>query len=274
MANLKLGMDSAAVGTWQENLNKAGANPELAVDDDFGNLTLVATKAFQSANGLTDDGIVGPLTEAKMASVLGATAPIGTTTQANSLGYDVYHGDTMPSLGAIDFLIIKASQGTTETDSAFAARWAEIKAAGKIRGAYHFLDPLADGVAQAQHFWSVVKSLDATDLPPILDFEDDTNTDANLAQRALNFLAEIQKLSGRVPMVYTYPWFRKTYCTNPEFANYPLWYSDLDPSITGALTPWTDWKIWQYNTTSLDEDRFNGSLADLQAYIASSVVSG
>jgi len=49
---------------------------KIAVDGDFGNQTEAAVKAFQTANGLTDDGEVGPKTWARLlASVAPADRP-------------------------------------------------------------------------------------------------------------------------------------------------------------------------------------------------------
>jgi Putative peptidoglycan binding domain/Glycosyl hydrolases family 25 len=54
----------AAVKTLQTRLNAWGA--ALAVDGDFGPLTLAAVKAFQTAHHLAVDGIVGPITWAAL----------------------------------------------------------------------------------------------------------------------------------------------------------------------------------------------------------------
>ena len=55
---LEEGDTGAAVKTLQTRLNVWGAT--LAVDGDFGPLTLAAVKAFQTAHHLSVDGIVGP----------------------------------------------------------------------------------------------------------------------------------------------------------------------------------------------------------------------
>jgi putative chitinase len=58
---LRKGMIGASVGTWQTFLNSQGFDCGTA-DSNFGNKTVFATIAFQKANGLDDDGIVGSKT--------------------------------------------------------------------------------------------------------------------------------------------------------------------------------------------------------------------
>ena len=67
---LRLGDMGANVQAWQEDLIDAGF--ALKADGDFGTITETQTKAFQKANGLKVDGIVGPNTFAKMDAVIGA----------------------------------------------------------------------------------------------------------------------------------------------------------------------------------------------------------
>src|SRR5581483_9551270 len=62
---LRQGATGPAVVTLQQDLAAAGFSPG-AIDGDFGPATLAAVKAFQSANGLVADGIVGPLTWAAL----------------------------------------------------------------------------------------------------------------------------------------------------------------------------------------------------------------
>ena len=59
-ADLSLGDRGRQVALLQEKLNANGA--DLEVDGEFGRGTLAAVMAFQAANGLTVDGVVGPRT--------------------------------------------------------------------------------------------------------------------------------------------------------------------------------------------------------------------
>jgi peptidoglycan hydrolase-like protein with peptidoglycan-binding domain len=70
---VKLGSKGNNVRILQSFFNKNGYN--LKVDGDFGKLTLDALKDYQTKNGLAADGIVGPITRAKINEVIIATTP-------------------------------------------------------------------------------------------------------------------------------------------------------------------------------------------------------
>ena len=59
---LKRGSRSSAVTELQQKLNAAGAEPALKVDGDFGGKTEAAVKAFQSAHGIDDSGVMDDAT--------------------------------------------------------------------------------------------------------------------------------------------------------------------------------------------------------------------
>lgn len=63
-ADLSLGDRGREVKLLQEKLNKKGA--KLEADGDFGRATMAAVMAFQAANGLTVDGLVGKNTRKKL----------------------------------------------------------------------------------------------------------------------------------------------------------------------------------------------------------------
>ena len=53
----------------QGQINRAGHQPPIGVDSDYGPQTLAAVKWFQSTHGLVQDGIAGPQTLAKLSEV-------------------------------------------------------------------------------------------------------------------------------------------------------------------------------------------------------------
>ena len=71
---LQLGDTSAAVKAWQEQLNEwIGQQPgltKLPVTGTFDQATQSATMAFQTAEKITADGVVGPVTRSTLASAL------------------------------------------------------------------------------------------------------------------------------------------------------------------------------------------------------------
>ncbi|MCO5995143.1 GH25 family lysozyme [Actinoallomurus rhizosphaericola] len=72
-------------------------------------------------------------------------------------GFDIsaYDSATAP---AADFVIVKATEGTSYTNAKFAAQWKSAKGGARHRGAYHFARPEDSSAAlQAARFLSVVK---------------------------------------------------------------------------------------------------------------------
>jgi peptidoglycan hydrolase-like protein with peptidoglycan-binding domain len=66
---LKRGSKGSDVRELQAALNRAGANPPLEVDGEFGPLTEAVVKSFQAAVNLPVDGIAGPQTIAALLAV-------------------------------------------------------------------------------------------------------------------------------------------------------------------------------------------------------------
>lgn len=152
----------------------------------------------------------------------------------------------------IQFIICKATQGTTFLDPDFRSNWREIRQKGFIRGAYHFYDNSADPIQQAAFYGRHISDMDASDIPPILDIEQASlkiETSAQqLENEILDFLQHIEKLTGRKPMLYTNYAFAQQHLSNPALSQYRLWLADYNgkdkPSIPD-LWKNTGFSIWQ-----------------------------
>ena len=78
---LRKGNKGDWVAILQQKLILAGYSlPKYGVDRDFGNETLNAVKAFQKANGLTADGVVGEKTWSKLNNVISEPVKLYTVT--------------------------------------------------------------------------------------------------------------------------------------------------------------------------------------------------
>jgi lysozyme len=177
-----------------------------------------------------------------------------------------------------DFAVARVSDGTGHPDATFAANWSGIKAAGMVRGVYQFFRASEDPTAQANLLVSAVGSLGADDLPPVADVEvSDGVSGATLSANLATWVSVIKAKTGRTPIIYTAPGFWNSLPNTGQFGSDTLWVANWQVSCPDTPTPWTSWKFWQYDDGSttanvpgisgaVDKDRFNGSLAQLQAF--------
>jgi len=148
------------------------------------------------------------------------------------------------------FAFVKATEGLSYTNPYFGSDWAGVQASGMVRGAYHYGRPELDPTSQADFFVSVMGLLARGDLPPVLDLESSGNLDATgLLGWVGAFLSRVQALTGRRPLIYTYPNFWKNATGDSRaFAGQLLWIADYNGG-SGPTLPlpggWRDWAFWQ-----------------------------
>jgi MYXO-CTERM domain-containing protein len=167
----------------------------------------------------------------------------------------------------------------------FAQDWAGIKAHGMVRGAYHYFHADTDPMAQADHFLTTVGTLEAGDLPAVLDLEETQGQSAStVAKKALAWMQAVEAKTGKKPILYTGPSFFSNTLGEPAgFGQYPLWIANYGVSCPNVPPSWSKATFWQYSATGpvpgignvdVDQDKFNGSLADLHAFIGDMMTAG
>jgi len=181
-------------------------------------------------------------------------------------GIDVSHHQGQIDWGGvkasgIQFAYLKATEGADFTDAKFAENWRNGKAAGVVRGAYHFFTLGTSGQSQADHFIATVPA-DADALPPAIDLEfsghnKDRHPPPEEFQRELaTFWDAIVAHYRKVPVVYTATDFQKQYLRFMPIER--LWIRDL------VLRPDPGWTFWQFS----NRGRIHGipGFVDLNAF--------
>ncbi|HEY6331002.1 MAG TPA: GH25 family lysozyme [Blastocatellia bacterium] len=176
----------------------------------------------------------------------------------------------------VTFAFAKATEGTSTVDPQFKTNWSAMKAAGLLRGAYHFFHPSEDATAQAKFFLQTV-SPGPDDLPSVLDVEDADSLSASAVASAVQtWLNVVAQSIGKNPIIYVSPSFANEYLGG-KFGAYPLWVAEYGVQSPKSSNGWSEWTFWQYSksgsvsgvTGPVDQDWFNGSADDLAAFVGS-----
>ena len=182
---------------------------------------------------------------------------------------------------------VKASQNLWE-DKSFRHNWEGAKAAGLLRGAYHFYD-MRDGSdtpkRQAEYFANLLVD-DPGELLPAMDFEspgiagypdypDHDQSDKIVRQ----FSEKVKQILGHTPILYTnLAGITKLDPLTEMVKNMELWIAWYNlKAHRPKYGVWSDWRIWQYKSTGdgiafgveskgLDMNAFNGTVEDLYDY--------
>lgn len=149
------------------------------------------------------------------------------------------------------FGIVKATEGTSYVNPWFARDYGGIRAAAMVRGSYHFAHPAlpvaSSALTQATFYVSRLGDVTATrTLPPTLDLESTGGLSrAELIVWAQDFLLDVRRLTGRTPMIYSYPYFWQNVLGDPAaLARYPLWMATYSGSVDPAAA------LWQYTQSA------------------------
>jgi GH25 family lysozyme M1 (1,4-beta-N-acetylmuramidase) len=178
----------------------------------------------------------------------------------------------------VTFAYVKATEGTGYSSDTFSKQYNGSYAAGMIRGAYHFALPdRSGGAAQASYFvsrgggWSG----DGRTLPGALDIEYNPYgatcyglTAGQLVTWVADFSNTYRSLTGRDPVLYTTAdWWNQCTGSNASRGTInPLWVARYAATAGDLPAGWQVYTFWQYTSTPLDQDTFNGNADRLRLF--------
>jgi len=193
------------------------------------------------------------------------------------VGIDVSHHQgaidwTRVRAGGIGFAFIKATEGATFVDRTFAGHWSRARAAGLLRGAYHFFTFCTPGRDQAANFIATVPVDDGA-LPPVVDLEFGGNcarepAPAELRAQLGDFVRAVEAHYGKRVIFYVTEEFEGAY---GELVR------DRDLFVRRLFLPrqmeGRRWRFWQFDNGArvdgierpTDLDAFRGGPGDLRA---------
>ena len=189
----------------------------------------------------------------------------------------------------VRFLLGKCTEGTSMVDETYHPY--KLEAANKFLpfGGYMYWRVGFDAVKQAKHY---VDTLGDTEFPPIVDVERinnvkyGTNIPLYSHQVMVNHLRivlnEIERLTGRRPMIYTnaYSWSVLT-GNNPMINEYEAWVANYGRLVPYLPIPLKIWRVWQWTSTykiagyyrGVDANWFNGNEAQFATWLASVAIT-
>jgi GH25 family lysozyme M1 (1,4-beta-N-acetylmuramidase) len=250
MDTLKKGSSGSDVTTLQELL-------KITQDGQFGPKTKAAVIAFQAANGLTADGVVGNLTWEKL-------LPKGIDVS------DYKNNTPIVNWANFDFLIIKATEGATFQNPQMNVFTEGARTNNKIVGYYLFIDNQYTAHQHADNLASLKIAWDAADtLPCFIDVEDQmlddtlvTNDLPAAVQLVTDICSLVATLTGRPPIIYSYKGFWADTLGNPDLSQYALWDANVSMETMQPFGGWTKPLFWQFAQSGTDTDPYGGGDKD------------
>ncbi|HET6503646.1 MAG TPA: lysozyme [Amycolatopsis sp.] len=177
----------------------------------------------------------------------------------------------------IRFAYVKATEGTYYTNPYFTQQYNGSYNVGMIRGAYHFAIPNdSSGATQADYFlahgggWSA----DGRTLPGAVDLEYNPYSGGDcygLTASAMtawikDFSDTYHSRTSKWPAIYTSTnWWNE--CVSGDFSSTnPLWVARYASSVGTLPYNWGYYTLWQYSSSPIDQDTFNGAYDRLVAF--------
>jgi GH25 family lysozyme M1 (1,4-beta-N-acetylmuramidase) len=171
----------------------------------------------------------------------------------------------------IQFVTIKATEGTQRVDPNLHQNYRGAKSAGIPLGFYHFAHVSNDPIQEAEHYLHTISSLEA-ELWHVLDMEHgsldgSSYTKSQVSEWSRLWLNKVQACTGKPPMIYTGASFARTFF-EADLGSYPLWVAHYGTNTPMSNPVWSRWTMFQYSETGrvdgisghVDLNELDGSL--------------
>ena len=174
------------------------------------------------------------------------------------------------------FAFIKATEGSSHTDSMFQANWKNVAQTELRAGAYHFFSFESSGQTQAENFINTVSFIDNM-LPPVVDVEPygkykSVKDNPAVISEMQDWLDAVEAEYGMKPVIYTTEAYYNDFIA-AEFQDYDIWIRSVYKQPSDSV----QWTFWQYSNRMrldgydgeerfIDMNAFNASVESFQAY--------
>ena len=165
----------------------------------------------------------------------------------------------------VEFVYIKATEGSSHVDKSFKEKWSAVEEAGILAGAYHYFSYKSSGTTQAENFIKTIGDLDGR-LIPAVDMELTAEEVYNPPEkeevvRGLKaFLAVVEEKYSVKPLIYAQKDYYDKYLAE-DFSSYPRWARNVFYPV--YVDAGEDWLVWQYNDRGVLEGYSGEKYIDL-----------
>lgn len=151
----------------------------------------------------------------------------------------------------IQIVYIKATEGTSYTNSYYLEAYNDAKANGLKVGFYHYLTArnTSEAISEAEYFSNTIGDL-LPDCKLAMDFE----SFGNLSRDEINeisfaFLRRVQEITGKEMVIYSNTNDATNIFSNELANNYPLWVAQYGVNQPTPNGNWELWIGWQYTSS-------------------------
>lgn len=178
-------------------------------------------------------------------------------------GIDISHWNPNPDYKTPDFIIMKATEGIGYVDRMMAKHLEGALSNHKLIGFYHYARPeYNDPISEADHFIKAVGGYAGSAIFA-LDWEGEALKYP--IEWAVQWLQRVEAVTGVKPLIYCSASYTKNLQPVLDNGN-GLWVAHYTKNKNPSVKVYPFWAIWQYTSSPLDMDYFNGTALQFRKY--------